>query len=164
MINKHPSAVYKIRFSDCDMFGHLNNSRYLDYLIDAREDHLKEAYDFNFETYYKNNFGWVFRGHEIVYLRPAVFNERVVIQSALFHVDLESLRVETVMMDEQRGHIKAVMHSTLIPINLKTGRKEQHDPQLMEWATSLVDHDIAQHGNLHQRIQAMVAELKAKQA
>lgn len=163
MINKHPSSVHKIRFSDCDMFGHLNNSRYLDYLIDAREDHLKEAYDFNFETHYKNNFGWVFRGHEIVYLRPALFNERVVIQSALFHVDQESLGVETQMLDQHRRHLKAVMHSTLIPINLQTGRKEQHSPELMEWASSLVDADIAQQGSLQQRIQGLVSELKAAQ-
>ena len=29
------------RFSDCDPFGHLNNARYIDYFINAREDHLR---------------------------------------------------------------------------------------------------------------------------
>ena len=41
-MNKNPNLDYKIRFNDGDLFGHLNNSRYLDYFINAREDHLKE--------------------------------------------------------------------------------------------------------------------------
>ena len=52
-MNKSPNSNYKIRFNDCDMFGHLNNSRYLDYLINAREDHLKDYYSFDFTEYYK---------------------------------------------------------------------------------------------------------------
>ena len=44
--NKTPSSLFKIRFNDCDMFGHLNNARFIDYLINARQDHLKEHYDF----------------------------------------------------------------------------------------------------------------------
>ena len=47
-MNKHPNSIYKIRFNDCDMFGHLNNARYIDYLINARQDHLKDEYNFDF--------------------------------------------------------------------------------------------------------------------
>jgi acyl-CoA thioesterase FadM len=39
-----PKSFYTIRFGDCDLFGHLNNARYLDYFINAREEHLKERY------------------------------------------------------------------------------------------------------------------------
>ena len=53
-MEKTPKSRDKIRFTDCDMFGHLNNSRYLDYLINAREDHLKDFYNFDFNQYYRN--------------------------------------------------------------------------------------------------------------
>lgn len=36
-----------VRFQDCDPFNHLNNAAYLNYLVNAREDQLIEAYGIN---------------------------------------------------------------------------------------------------------------------
>ena len=33
-----------IRFQDCDPFGHLNNARYIDYFLNARQDQIAAAY------------------------------------------------------------------------------------------------------------------------
>lgn len=50
----------KIRFQDCDPFNHLNNSRYIDYFINAREDQLIKHYDLNVYEYVKKfGKGWV---------------------------------------------------------------------------------------------------------
>ena len=49
-----------IRFSDCDPFNHLNNSRYIDYFINAREDHLLAYHDFNlYDLAKEKKLGWV---------------------------------------------------------------------------------------------------------
>ena len=37
-MNKTPHSFYTIRFTDCDLFGHLNNGRYIDYLLNARKN------------------------------------------------------------------------------------------------------------------------------
>ena len=161
-MNKTPSSNYKIRFNDCDMFGHLNNSRYLDYLINAREDHLKDYYSFDFTEYYKNDLAWVIGSHEIVYLRPALYNEMVTIQSTLLSVDNELLHVETVMMNEKQNHLKAIMRSKLIPINLKTGKKVQHNPEFMNWAKTLVVDEIETEQNLQIRIKQLLTELRER--
>lgn len=39
---------YIIRFNDCDPFNCLNNSRYSDYLLKARDDHLTEYLNWDF--------------------------------------------------------------------------------------------------------------------
>ena len=39
----------KIRFIDCDPIGHLNNSKYLDYMLNAREDHVEDYYGFTYQ-------------------------------------------------------------------------------------------------------------------
>ena len=39
-LEKTIESKVKIRFPDCDPFNHLNNSKYIDYIINAREDHL----------------------------------------------------------------------------------------------------------------------------
>ena len=58
-IVKEPTSSVIIRFQDCDPFGHLNNARYLDYFINAREDHLAEYYDLDiYERQKQLNINW----------------------------------------------------------------------------------------------------------
>lgn len=161
-MNKTPSSVYKVRFNDCDMFGHLNNARYLDYMINARQDHLKDTYNFDYNGYYKNNQGWVVSFHEIQYLKPAFFEEMVCIQSALRAVDEDSLFIEIIMMNEEKTQLKAVLRSKLTFINLKTGRKEKHLAQFIEWAKSLVTHEQLSSLPVHERVSGILAHVKNK--
>lgn len=162
MLNKTPHSIYKIRFNDCDMFGHLNNARYLDYMINAREDHLITHYKFDFDKFYKNDFGWVINSHEIVYVRPAIYNELVSIQSTLLKVEDDLLYVEALMMNESRDQLKAIMRSKLVPINLKTGKREQHPIELMQWAKPLENNEILFQGDLETRIKLLLTELREK--
>lgn len=136
-MNKNPRSTYKIRFPDCDMFGHLNNSKYIDYLMNARLDHLNDSYHFDIMEHYKNNLVWVVGHHEITYLKPAFFNEVVNIQSTLILAEPEYILVEVCMMDEKESHMKAIMRSRLIPINPQTGKKEKHSQELLTFFKSL---------------------------
>src|SRR5687768_6707393 len=108
-MEKRLQSDYIIRFSDCDLFGHLNNARYIDYFLNAREDHLKKHYDMDLKSFHSQGLGWFVAGHEIVYLRPAQYNERVIIHSALFHASNDSLWVEFGMTDEKETHFKSLM-------------------------------------------------------
>lgn len=52
----HPKELTStaiIAFSDCDPFGHLNNARYIDYFLNAREQQIKEAYDLSLAEWAK---------------------------------------------------------------------------------------------------------------
>lgn len=43
-MEKEFSSTVKIRFADCDPIGHLNNVKYLEYMLNAREDHVEQNY------------------------------------------------------------------------------------------------------------------------
>src|SRR6478609_8188627 len=101
-MNKVVSSTCRIRFNDCDMFGHLNNSSYIDYLMNAREDHLRDNYQLILSDYYKKGQAWVVGAHEIMYLRPALYNESVVIQSTLLYIDEHSLQMEAMMLNQDQ--------------------------------------------------------------
>ena len=45
MYKKVLESKMKVRFHDCDPFNHLNNSRYIDYIVTARGDQLLENYN-----------------------------------------------------------------------------------------------------------------------
>jgi acyl-CoA thioester hydrolase len=60
-----------VRFSDCDPLNHLNNARYFDYFMNAREDHLLKGAGFSlYEAAQERGVGWVVGSHHIAYLGP----------------------------------------------------------------------------------------------
>ncbi|MDP4264114.1 MAG: acyl-CoA thioesterase [Bacteroidota bacterium] len=131
-------SFYSIRFGDCDPFSHLNNARYIDYLLNARQDHLRDYYQMDLADFYQKGRGWVVIQHEIVYLRPASFNELVCIRSGLLDAGPEHLKVEMLMLDSAQKQLKALMHTKFIPVSLTTGRKEPHTPEFMEFLSDKV--------------------------
>jgi acyl-CoA thioester hydrolase len=144
-------TFYTIRFNDCDPFNHLNNSRYLDYMLNAREDHLKEFYGMSLADFYQQNFGWVVGSHEIVYLSPAVYNERVSIQSASIEITPEYLLLEMTMTNQDLTQLKAVLWTKFIGVNIKTQRRENHPADFLEFVQSVVDHSINARQGLQER-------------
>lgn len=136
-MNKEPQSNYIVRFSDCDLFGHLNNARYLDYFLNAREDHLKDNYQLDLATYYTQGIGWVVGSHEINYLKPVKYNEKVTIKSTLVQADDYHLMVEMQMMNVEQTQLKAIIWTRFVPVNVKTGKRESHPSDFMEFARSI---------------------------
>ena len=147
-----PHSFYPIRFSDCDPFGHLNNSRYIDYFLNAREDHLREHYQFFFPDWIKKGFGWVVAEHEINYLKPADAYEIVCIQTSLIDYSDSQLIVEAIMTDEKRQQLKAVQWSRFVFVNIKAGKKEKHLPELAELLTALKNNKVDAAAGLKTRL------------
>ena len=153
--SKTPSSIYKIRFSDCDLLGHLNNARYIDYFMNAREDHLKEHYNLSLTEYYQKGIAWVVTGHEIAYLRSALYDEKVLIETSLLSAEANELFVELLMMDECKTHLKAIMRTKFAPVNPKTGKREPHTSDFMQWAKSIENTAVDNGINLQDRIKEL---------
>jgi acyl-CoA thioester hydrolase len=141
-MEKTPFSFYKIRFSDCDLFGHLNNARYIDYFLNAREDHLKDHYDLELKNFYVTGISWLVVSHEIIYRKPAIYSEMVRISSTLVKVTSESLLVEMIMTDEKEQHLKSILWTTFVPVNVKTGKKENHPASFMEFASGVENTEL----------------------
>lgn len=151
-MHKQPQSFYTIRFPDCDPFGHLNNSRYLDYMLNAREDHLKEFYDMKLDEIYKSGQGWMVTAHQIAYIRPALYNEQVCIQSQLIDAGDWHLLVEISMWNETKTVCKALLWTKFVPVNLKTGRPEKHQPEFSEFVQSVLHPEADLSAGLERRL------------
>ncbi|RPE08971.1 acyl-CoA thioesterase [Chitinophaga lutea] len=131
-MTKEPVSQYIIRFNDCDPFSHLNNASYINYFMNAREDHLVDAYGIQLKDYAVKGLGWVVTEHQIAYLKPALVAEKVQIFSRVLDFSSSYIRVEMWMTDDEKKKVKSVLWSTFTHIDLKTGRRAEHDPQMME--------------------------------
>lgn len=163
-MNKIPSSGYTIRFADCDLFGHLNNARYLDYFLHAREEHLEQAYQLNLADYYREGLGWLVGGHQITYLKPATYREQVVINSMLIGVDKDSLLVEMHMMNEAQTQLKSLLWTRFIPINIQTGKRQEHPAGFMAFIQQVAVGDVDTGAGYDQRLKTVLASLKKEAA
>ncbi|WP_448699442.1 acyl-CoA thioesterase [Mucilaginibacter sp. AW1-3] len=124
------TSVRKVRFQDCDPFNHLNNAKYIDYFINAREDQLLENYGLDiFEIARKQGLSWVVASNQICYLKPALTMERVLIDSQLIAHSAKSLMVEMRMWDEAGSTLKAILWTNFIHVDLKIQRPVNHSPE-----------------------------------
>lgn len=121
-----------------DALGHVNNSRYVDYLQDARVDLLfrtaKELGADELDT------GLLVARHEVHYRAPLVFREAPVrielwisrIRAASFEVDYEILDVEP----ERKVYVEA--RTRLVPFDFTANRLRRITPVEREALEKLV--------------------------
>ena len=148
-------SYYIVRFSDCDPHGHLNNSRYFDYMLNAREDHLRENFQILFPDFLKQGMTWVVRQHEIQYLRAAFYTEKVCITSQIIGLSESNLVVEMAMYDESETNLKAILWSHFTVIDPKTGKRREHTPEFIELANRLGIAEVNLAAGINERVKAL---------
>ena len=153
-MEKTPVSSYSVRFNDCDPLGHLNNSKYIDYFLNAREDHLRTYYDIDLKEWAQRGDMFVVSQHEIRYLRPVVYNDRVDIQSALIGWGDTWLVVEMLMMDEAQQP-KAILWTRFTRINARTGKSQSHPADFMSWIHATLVEEIDIEAGLKGRLEQL---------
>lgn len=132
-MEKEVSTTVKVRFSDCDPIGHLNNTKYIEYMLNAREDHVESFYGFTYEEYTrKTGCTWITIQNEIAYLKEVRYNARVQISSKTISISDRISKVEILMKDETGRQIHAVLWITVIYFNMKTRKSDVHPPETRE--------------------------------
>lgn len=126
-MEKEISTFVKVRFSDCDPIGHLNNVKYLEYMLNAREDHVEHGYGFTYEEYTrKTGCTWITVQNEIAYLKEVRYNAKVQISSKTIEIGDRLSQVEILMKSEDGETIHCVLWLTVIYFNMKTRLSESH--------------------------------------
>lgn len=127
------SCVRTIRFQDCDPFNHLNNGRYFDYFMNAREDQLSELFGIDiYELAKKTGLSWVVGSTKIAFLRPAFLMEKVLIESQTIAYSNKDLLVEMTMYNEDKSQLKSVVWFNFVHYNLANQKVERHSEEWME--------------------------------
>ncbi len=136
--NIHPESKSIIRFHDCDPYRHLNQSEYLNYFVDAREDHLREHYGLDvYQFGLENGHGWMVVKNQIAYLRQVMAHEVVTIQTHLIGLDSSNIQVEMLMWDELKTKPKALLWGSFTYVNLKEGKRALHPDELIAFLSKL---------------------------
>ncbi|MDO6391631.1 acyl-CoA thioesterase [Pontibacter sp. BT731] len=127
-----------VRFEDCDPFGHLNNGRYINYYLNAREDQLRDNYDLDIYALGKTTGkAWVVASNQIAYLREVKFMETVTIRTCLRWYSGSDLMMEGQMVDPKTGAIISVIWTRFAYIDIRKGQKAEHSEELTNLFSSV---------------------------
>ncbi len=140
---KSPESKARIRFKDCDPLGHLYNTRFIEYMLEAREDQLIEHYGLNLMEYAdQRKMAWVLVKHEINYLKEAKRNETVIIQTQLIQTTDKSLIMEYKMWNEDKSQLKTILWSRFSHIDLISKRTTPHPKDVQDMLEALLIPDV----------------------
>jgi len=125
-----PSSVLTIRFQDCDPFNHLNNGRYVDYFLNAREDHLLDHYGLDiYRIARETGLCWVVSTSQVAYLRPAITMEKVLMETQLITYSPKHVSVEMRMWDLEKKALKSFCWMNFVHFDLKQNKVATHSPE-----------------------------------
>jgi len=144
IMKKTVTSTGRINFQDCDPFGHLNNTKYINYMQNARADHLRDYYDLDVYTHTKQtNNAWIVSKNKIAYLQPVKYNELVLYESQLLYLDKLRVMPQCIMYSGDKTSINAVLWVEFIYIDINTSRPKKHEPEIQELLEKLVvSHDM----------------------
>lgn len=132
-LKKVLESKVKIRFQDCDPFNHLNNSRYIDYIVTERGEQLLDNYNLDiYQLAKEKGIGWVTAQTQISYLVPAFPQEVVVIETRLLAFSEKSLLLEAFMWNMDKTVLKAVLWIKLVHFHLLKQMSHSHPAELMD--------------------------------
>lgn len=156
---REPESTLVARFQDCDPFGHLNNARYIDYFLNARQDQIARYY--NLRTYEKGmQASWVVRKTHIAYVRPVAIMEEVLVRTRLIHFDETSLVVEGLMLDKDARQLKALCWIDFVYVSLSNGRPVPHSEEMMDLLSSAALTDGYDPNGFNRRVELLRRQIR----
>jgi len=143
MFEKYPTSTGRIDFQDCDPFGHLNNTKYLNYMMNARADHLREYYNLDiYKHTNKTQNAWIVSKNKIAYLQPVIYNELVLYETQLLYCDKRRVMPQCIMYAGDKNVIYAILWAEFMYIDINTSRPKKHEPEIQElFAGLLINND-----------------------
>jgi YbgC/YbaW family acyl-CoA thioester hydrolase len=114
-----------VRPDDIDMFQHVHNSRYLDYIQAARYDQMTRCYKMSMEEFMIMGYGFVVKKAELNFKRALVMGDMMLISTQVKEFLGSDITVEFEIVNKKNEKIycDGIMLYTMI--NLKTGRSEK---------------------------------------
>ena len=125
----------KVRGYHLDLYGHVNNARYLEFLEEARWDRYEEQFDYDF--FGEKGLAFVVVNININYRLPAALGQVLEIRAAI----REFARKKAVLLQEifleGSETLVADAEVSFVLVNMKTGKAVEIDDELKQ---ALSDH------------------------
>lgn len=122
----------KVRPDDIDMFNHVHNSRYLDYVLAARYEQMETCYGMSMEDFMGLGYGWVVKTAHIEFKRPLTLGESFNVTTGIISMNEKSSKVSFVITSLKTGKVCSDGWFEYVLIDIKTGRAMKITDEMIE--------------------------------
>jgi thioesterase-3 len=122
----------KVRPDDIDMFNHVHNSKYFDYVLAARYEQMDLFYKMPMEDFLRSGFGWVVRTAFVDFKRPMILGDIVKVRTGILTINEKGCRVQFEMETVRTGKIAADGWFDYVMIDIKTGKGCKVSDEMIE--------------------------------
>lgn len=126
----HHRTPVQTRFNDVDMFGHLNNSVYMQFADLAKMHYFRQFMGGEFDP---RRLGVVVANINCDFYAPAYIDDRLEVLTAVVSIANSSLVMEQRIIDE-RSQVKCICRSVMVGFNVATAQAE---PISNQWRRDL---------------------------
>ena len=112
----------RVRPDDIDMFNHVHNSKYFDYVLAARYEQMEKFYKMPMEDFLKSGFGWVVRTAHVDYKRPLIMGDLLKIRTGILTINEKGCRVQFEIENTRTGKIASDGYFDYVLIDTTNGK------------------------------------------
>nr|WP_256377552.1 acyl-CoA thioesterase [Pedobacter sp. L105] len=112
----------RVRPDDIDMFHHVHNSKYFDYVLAARYEQMDKFYNMSMESFLESGFGWVVRTAYVDYKRPLIMGDLIRIRTGILTINEKGCRVQFEIENVRTRKIAADGWFDYVMIDTNTGK------------------------------------------
>lgn len=134
LLNKFSTftSLHKVRPDDIDMFNHVHNSKYLDYVLAARYEQMESNYGMAMERFLEMGFGWVVKTVKVYYKRPLSLSDTFTVSTSIAEIHKNGCKVIFEILNCKTQKISADGYFDFVMIDLKTGRGATLTTEILE--------------------------------
>ena len=126
------SSEFKVRPDDIDMFNHVHNSTYFDYVLAARYEQMERYYGMPMEAFMKMGYGWVVKTAHVDYKRPLGLGDEFVVHTGISEINPKGCKVIFEIINKKTNKICCDGWFDYVMIDLQTGRGAVVTPEIIE--------------------------------
>jgi acyl-CoA thioester hydrolase/thioesterase-3 len=123
---------HRVRPDDIDMFQHVHNSRYFDYVLAARYEQMERFYGMSMEKFMTRGFGWVVSKVCIEYKRPLTLGAIFTVSTGIENITERGCRVSFVITNKGTKKTSCEGWFEYVMIDIQTGRSLKIPQDVMD--------------------------------
>ena len=125
------TTTLKVRPDDIDMFNHVHNSKYLDYVLAARYEQMDKFYGMSWEKFEELGYGWVVSKVSISFKRPLKMGDQMIIRTGILEMNEKGSNVQFEIVNKKTGKVSSDGIFEYVMIDLKTQRSCKVTPEMI---------------------------------
>ncbi len=120
-----------VRPDDIDMFNHVHNSKYLDYVLAARYEQMDKHYSMSWEKFSEMGYGWVVAQVIINFKRPLKMGDSMIVRTGILEMNEKGSKVQFQIINKKTNKISSDGIFDYVMIDLKTQRSCKVTPEMI---------------------------------